>query len=359
MIMMKKYFLTLLILSFLWYSGVSQDTREYDEAIDRIVRKLQQYPGRTKELVNLKLYFEQANAKDTERITSLLSTGQPDIWYDIHNAYRKLESRQKVIMTLPAKTIQQTGIEFKDYQKQLDESKYKATAYLYAHGEKFMQSVRPEDARQAYIEFLRAAGLNNTYKNLDVNIRKAVLKGATDVEFEMHDRTGKPVSSVMIDQLSIIIWEFKKAKYGQVKPEQPDFSFAFILRVILDDIGIGSDQVKELQYQEERDIYQGSNVVDTIRCLVNETRQLKKAQLSGSLEYVDKQTGMVVNRIPIRVESVFSNAYATLQGDPAAAGDATRELLKSGRAAYPSSEQMILDATEEFVKKASEVILAE
>lgn len=81
--------------------------------------------------------------------------------------------------------------------------------------------------------------------------------------------------------------------------------------------------------------------------------------LAGSLEYVDKQTGRIIDRIPVKVESVFTNAYATLQGNPDAAGDDTRELLKARKAAYPTNEQMILDATEEFARKASEIILAQ
>jgi hypothetical protein len=271
----------------------------------------------------------------------------------------KLDNRQKVIMKLPENKVQQSGIEFSDYQKNIKESEYKATAYLYAHGEKLLQSEKPEAARQAYVEFMLVAGMNNSYKNLDKDIRKAILKGATNMEFEMHNRTRKVVSASMVDQLSIIIWEFKKARYGQAKPAQADDSFTFILRVILDDLEIGPDQIRELEYQEERDIIQDQQVVDTIKCLILETRQLKKAQLTGSLEYFDKQTGKVVNRVPIRVESVFSNAYATLQGDPGAAGEATRELLEAKKAAYPTNEQMILDATEEFVKKAGEIILAE
>jgi hypothetical protein len=122
---------------------------------------------------------------------------------------------------------------------------------------------------------------------------------------------------------------------------------------------IGPDQVKDLEYQEERDLYQGETVVDTISCLVLESRQLKKAYLSGSLEYFDPRIGQVINSVPIKVETIFSNAYATLQGNPAAAGEDTRKLLDSKKVAYPSDEQMILTATEEFVKKAKEIILAE
>lgn len=336
-----------------------QSTVKYDEAISQIVGKLLQYPGRTKSLADLKSNYDQANEIDQGRIKSLKATGQPDIWYDVHQSYVKLDNRQNMIMKLPVQKIQQAGIELADYQKSLSESKHKATAYLYTHGERLLDSNKPEDARQAYIEFMKTARLTDSYKQLDVLIRKAILKGATNVEFEMHNRTRRPVSSSMIDQLSIIIWEFKQARYGQGKPAVTDNSFSFTLRIILDELKIGPDQVKDLEYQEERDLYRGDQVVDTIKCLIQETRQLKKAQLAGSLEYYDNQTGQVVNRVPIKVESVFTNAYATLQGNPEAAGEATRELLKAKKAAYPSDEQMILDATEEFTRKAREIILAE
>jgi len=339
--------------------GFGQATKQYDEDISRIVRKVQQYPGRTKDLDKLKEYSFQADKIDLDRIKALMISGQPDIWYEIYLTYLKLDNRQKMIMKLPEKTYPQLGFKYVDYKDELNESKYKATAYLYAHGEKLLQAEDPESTRQAYTELLQVAELNNSYKSLDKLIRKSILKGATNMVFEMHNRTHKEISSSMVSQLSVIIWECKKARYGQAKPETADNSFAFILRVILNDLQIGPDQIREMEYQEERDIYQGDIVVDTIKCVIHESRQLKKAQLAGSLEFVDKQTGQVVNRIPLKVESVFTNAYATLQGDPAAAGEATKELLNAKKAAYPSDEQMILDATEEFAKKAGEIILAE
>ena len=359
MIKIKCILLFIMILIIAGLPAFGQATKQYDEDIDRIVGKIKQYPGRTKDFDALKENYYQANKIDLDRIMELKLTGQPDIWYGIHQVYLKLDNRQKTIMKLPPKTVLQLGIEQIDYKTDIDESKYKAMAFLYAHGEKLLESDDPEDARKAYIDLVKVVELNSSYKSLDKLIRKAILKGATNMEFEMHNRTHKVISSSMVDQLSIIVWEFKKARYGQAKPAQEDNSFAFSLRVILDKLNIGPDQVKDLQYQEERDIYQDGIVVDTISCLIQESRQLKKAQLTGSLEYYDKQTGQVINRIPIKVESVFSNAYASLQGDPAAAGESTKELLNSKKAAYPSDEQMILDATEEFTKKATEIILAE
>jgi hypothetical protein len=359
MIKIKYLFSVVLFFGYLSFQGFGQTTANYDENINRIVGRIHQYPGRTKELDELKENYSLSNKIDLERIQALLATGQPDIWYEIYQTYRKLDNRQKMVMTIPEKSFLLLGIEAANYQDNLNDSKYKATAYLYAHAEKLLQAEKPESARQAYDELVKVAGMNNSYRNLDKLIRKAILGGATNVVFEMHNRTGKMISSSVIDQLSVIIWEFKKARYNQVKPAEGDDSCSFTLRVILDDMKIGPDQIKNLEYQEERDLYKGETVVDTIRCLVSESRQLKRAQLSGSLEYFDPRIRQVINSVPLKVESVFSNAYATLQGDPNAAGEATRQLLNSKKAAYPSDEQMILTATEEFAKKAREIILAE
>ncbi len=359
MINIKFTLLFVLASCLMVFSSSGQSTVQFDKEISSLTAKIQQYPNRTKSLEALKENYDRANKIDNDRIKALIATGQPDIWYEIYQRYLNLENRQEMVMKLPENALQQLGIEKVDYQKSSIESKNRAAAYLYAFAQKQLQSGKPEDARLAYVKLVQVAGLYNSYNDLDKMIRKSILIGATNVKFDLYNRTKKAVTSPMIEQLTVIIWEFKKARYGQPKPEKEDNSFAFTLRVVLDNFQIGPDQVKDLEYEEQRDILQDGQVADTITCLIRESLQRKVAQLSGSLEYYDNQTGQVVNRVPLKVESVFSNAYATLQGDPDAAGDDTRELLKSRKAAYPSDEQMILDATEEFTKKAKEIILAD
>jgi hypothetical protein len=360
MMMNIKSLLFFVLLSFLVrVPGYSQTSVNYDENINHIVSKIRQYPKRTKDLDKLKENYLQANQADSDSIKALRVTGQPGIWYDIYKVYEKMDNRQKLVMSIPEKSFLLMGIEKIDYQNELSESKYKASAYYYAHAVKLLGESKPESARVAYDELVRVAAMNGSYRDIDKLIRKAILGGATNVLSEMHNRTGKVISNSMIDQLSIIIWDLKKARYGQAKPTTVDNSWPFTLRVILDEMEIGPDQAKDLQYQEERDIYQGETVVDTIRCLISETRQLKKALLNGSLEYYDPRLGQVINSIPVKVETVFSNEYATLQGNPNAAGEDTRKLLDSKKAAYPSDDQIILTATQEFVKKAKEILLAE
>lgn len=339
--------------------GYSQKVVNYDENIDHIVSKIRQYPKRTKDLDELKENFLQANKTDLDRVQALRASGQPEIWYDIYLVYKKLDDRQKLVTSIPEKSFLAMGIDKIDYQPDLAESRYKATAYYYAHAEKLLGEAKPESARQAYEELVRVAAMNGSYRDLDKLIRKAILGGATNILSEMHNNTGKVITGSMVDQLSIIIWDMKKARYGQEKPATVDNSWPFTFRVILDQLEIGPDQVKNVEYQEERDIYQGETVVDTIKCLVTETRQLKKALISGSLEYYDPRLKQVINKVPIKVETYFANEYASLQGNPEAAGDDTKKLLQSKKAAFPSDDQMILTATQEFVQKAKVIILAE
>jgi hypothetical protein len=359
MMNIKCLLLFVLLFSMAGVTAYSQKPVNYDENISRIVSKIRQYPKRTKDLDELKQNYLQANKADLDLIQALRASGQPDIWYDVYLTYEKLDNRQKFVMTIPEKSFLSMGISKTDYQNDLKESKYRATAYYYAHAVKLLEESGAEYARQAYDDLVKVAAMNGSFRDIDKLIRKAILAGATNVLTELHNNTGKVISNAMLNQLSVIIWDLKRARYGQAKPDTVDNSWPFTLRVILDDMDIGNDQVKNLEYQEERDIYQGETVVDTIRCLISETRQFKKALLSGRLEYYDPRMGQVINSVPIKVETVFSNEYATLQGDPAAAGEDTRKLLESKKAAYPSNDQMIMTATEEFVKKAKEVLLAE
>lgn len=359
MIKIKSLILTGLSVLIIGLAGFSQSTQTYDENIKKVADRLLQYPGRTKDLPFLKENYDMAMKTDQESIRKLLATGQPDIWNEIYHLYLKMESRQKLVQRLPSPTLKLSGIEFVTLNTSLLEAKHRASAYHYARAEKLLGTGKPSSAREAYQDLLIVAGIGSDYKELDKQIRRAVLTGTTKMEFDLYNRTGKTVSNAMIDHLTRVIWEYKKARAGQNIQEEPASDLYFTIRVVLTDFQVGPDQVRELEYYEERDLYSGDQVVDTIRCKIQEFRQLKKAQLSGALEYYDHRAGQVINTVPIKVETIFTNAYATLQGDPQAAGDATRLLLAAKKAAYPTHEQMILDVTEEFAKKASEVILAE
>ncbi len=358
MVNIRLLFVAALLCPFLFLQAQSLSTAEYDREISRMIEKMKQYPGRTKNLEALALAYREAVAIDQAHVRQLLESGQPDIWPDLYGTYRKMENRQDDVFSLPESALKSSGIEKLDLTEALAESKYKAGAYYYAHAQKLLSSGSPADARTAYEELYQLARIYEQYKEMDKLMRKAILTGASNMEFELQNRTGRVISNQMVSQLETIVVDFMRASRAQA-PESTDIpgSLDFRMRIVLDKIQIGPDQIRELEYSEERDRIENNLVVDTLRCTVKEYRQLKKATLTGAIEYMDTEREQVINRVPVSVESVFTNAYAYLQGDPQAAGESTRELLKSRKADYPSEEQMTQDVTEEFVKKAREVIL--
>ncbi len=357
--MMRKMFISVLSVFFLLnVSGISaQSTPDDDLLIRKLVDKLQAFPRNEKSIIELKDAYDRACKADQERTMALKSSGQPDIWYEIYKLYDKQNKRQKFVMQLPDGTLKKAGFVFSDYEKDLKDSKFNAAAYLYALAAKLLNEGTPIGAKNAYDELILLSGLFNEYRDMDKLLRQAIIIGAANIRFELYNRTGKQLNEKIIDQLSTVVWDYKKERFGQLKPAQPDSNFNFTLRIVLNELDVTSDQTKEKQYAEERDIYNNGIVVDTIQCQVSETSQFKKASLKGSLDLVENQSGQVVNRIPVNVESVFRNSYGYIQGNPDACGDETRALLQRKKMAYPSSEQLILDAVAEFSKKSAEILI--
>ncbi len=349
------------LLNFSDLSGFSQTIAQYDQTISRMAGKLRQYPERDKPAEELKQYFLLANEADLKLIQNLKLSGQPDIWYSVYQANDRINARQELVKTLPAKTLGKLGLEFVDNTRELEEAKVRAVHYSYALAEKKLSSGDPVSARDAYIELLKVARIKGgPYRDLDKLLRRSILVGSSDVGFELQNRSGKNLTANIVGRLNKIVWDYKRSGLQQKDSTQLTQEFSFLVKVVIDEISVGPDQIKELTYGEERDLYNSEGVVvDTIRCQVNEYRQLKKATMSGRIDFYDKQIGQVVNRVPVRVETVFSNAYGSMQGNPEAAGETTRQLLTSRKAPYPGAEQMILDVTDEFVKKSVEIILAD
>jgi hypothetical protein len=339
--------------------GFGQDIRKLDENIGRLTGKVVQYPGRTKLLVELKQAFDQANQLDLELIRQLKLTGQPDIWYQVYQANQRLSDRQETVSAITDKSLLAAGIQRTDYSVDLAESRSRAALYSYALAEKLLGESGPEPARKAYVELLKVARLKEgPYRDLDKLMRRSILAGYASMEFELYNRSGVSLNADIIGRMDKIVSDYKAAQSPVTTGQGADQGFEFSLRVIITRIDVSPDQIKEVVYGEERDIYDGELVVDTIGCNVYEYRQLKTATLTGRIDYFDKRLGRAVNSIPISVESVFTNAYAKLQGDPDAAGEETIRLLSSKQVDYPSAEEMMWDAADEFVKKAVEVILA-
>jgi hypothetical protein len=345
------------LLSLTGNQSFSQDIAELEKAFSKDLKRAKQYPKNETRLANLAVSYDAVQGFDEDAISRLRSTGQPDIWYNVYRILQKLDNRQSQVMKLPEASLKVMNFQMKEYGEDILESKNKAAAYFYAHANKLMDTEKPDAARQAYGELVNLAKISGSYKDMDVLLRKAVLYGATKIDYQLYNKTGKVLDERIVNQLSVAIYAYRDTrlkKTGEITVEE---ALPIELRVYLNEIKVSPDRVKELNYGEERDIFRDGQVVDTIRCDVNQYKQVKGAVLSGRIDIYDVKLKSVINTIPIMAESMFVHSYATLKGNPDAAGEETRKMLAQKKVEFPSNESIVMDAVEEFTKMAIQVIL--
>ncbi len=347
-----------LMLLFYFPSNVFSQAYDYDENIRKQVNKLVQYPGNEKKKQQLEKLYHEANEVDENGIAMLRQTGMPGIWYEVYSLYSKLDKRQKMLRALPVSTLEEIGYSYKDYDPDIREARLKAAAYFYARAGKLLEEDDPQKARTAYSELLLVADMYEQYRDIDKLLRKAITLGEPDVRFELVNNTGKDLNDAIIGELGKVFREYRAKHSPENTQEKKQGRYDFAIRVVIDRISVSKDQIKILEYKEERDILDDLyNVVDTISCTVTETHQRKSAVMEGRIRYVDNVRKMLVNTVPVRAESVFLHEYGSLHGNVNACGEETKTLVQKKEVPYPSNESIVMDAVDKFRKNVAEVIL--
>jgi hypothetical protein len=349
---------TLIFFLLLGYHAVlAQDLQEMETSYRKDLKKVRQYPGNEERVARLVATYTALNEADAAAVAGLKASGQPDIWYDIYRFLEKTNARQEEIRTLPEKTLLQMNVAFKNLENDLKEAKNRAEKYFYAHASKLLSEEKQAPALSAYQELMLLARLDSKYKDADVLIRKAVMLGATDIQYELFNRTDQPLNTKIVDELSTAVMAYREARFEKMAGEKPGEPFPFVIKIYIAELKVSPEKIKRQDYGEERDIYENGVVVDTIRCTVDQFQQLKGSAISGRIDIYDVSAGMVVNTIPISAETMFVHSYGMLTGDPDAAGEETRILISKKKVEFPSNEAIVMDAVTEFTKEAVKVLI--
>lgn len=349
---------TAIMFILLWGSSLfAQDIAMLEDAFERDLKKAKQYPKNESRIDALAASYAAIALADQERIQQLRATGQPDIWYSVYKIMENMDWRQKQVMLLPEPARERMNFTYEDMADEILETRNKASAYFYAHARKLLEQKKPDAARMAYLDLVRLAGLTGEFKDMDALIRTAVLYGATDIQYELYNRTGWKLQSAIVEQLSVAVYAYRHERLEKAAADASAAPFPFIIKITLTELKVSPDRVKKANYVEERDIYRDGVVVDTIRCSIDQYRQVKGAVLSGKIEIFDVGMNSVINTVPVTAESMFIHTYATLKGNPDAAGEDTRMMLKQKEVKFPSNEAMVMDAVEEFTRQAIGILL--
>lgn len=384
-LLMKKllfYFLIIAIATSCKSSRKMLSSGNYDQAINKSIKKLKRNPGKEKEILVLQTAYKKANERDREKIQFLRTDGTPDNWDKIFSLYSQMSYRQEKIkpllpLEIPS-THQPAVFEILNYDQEIINAKQKAAEYLYVHATTLLDKNEKMMARKAYDELLQVKNYYANYKDADDLLKKARAIGSSYVLFKMENRTGVPLPPNFEDELTKISLSELNANWLLYETkENKERHYDYTILVNMKNINVSPESVKEIITTETKEVRDGFEYVlddhgnvkkdslgndikkpkyKTIKCNVNETYQSKKAIISGTLDYINNNTNQLIKTSPIASENFFEYSSATAIGDLNALKPETKSKLGKKPVPFPGNFDMIFSAGQTLKGMVKDII---
>ena len=377
---MKKLILIYIVGCFLFTSCASIqqsiDSGDYDTAIDIAVKKLQGKKKEDETILALKKAYDKASEQDKTRLNQIKGSGKAAYWPEIYELYTKMDNRQnKIIPLLPLKLENGELVDFERFNlfDVKEEARTNAAAYYYEEGKALLATGRKQDARKAYDLLNNVEVYYAYYKDTEDLLSEAYINGTNKV-FVMSDKKGGILLPPKYEEdLAAIDFQANAPDWVHFFwDNQTVNQFDYIVKIYFADIQISPETVKEVHYDETKEIQDGWNYVYdfkgnvmkdslgndikvpkmvTISCHITESQQNKVAKVLGEVEIRDGFTNKLIEKIPVAGNAVFSNFYAVAQGNQAALKEETKTKLGNRPRPFPTDFQMI-DMSKEEMKNA-------
>lgn len=341
---------------------------KYDMAISKSVKKLMKNPEKMKEISVLTQSYKNANQKDIESITYSKKTGQPDIWDKIFGTYFKMKIRQEKVRVLPQPILDKIGFEYVNYDQEIIEAKKKAAEYFYIHAQSLLKKGDRPNSRSAYYELKKVKEYYNSYKDADSLLTVALFQGTANILFKIKNQTTILLPADFEEVLTkISLSDLNKLWLNYNTKEVKGRSYDYEILVNIKAIDVSPESVKEIHYIETKEVEDGftylldqnGNVVKdslgndiklpkykTISCEVIENQQKKTAIITGTLDFLSKETNQLIKTDPITAQTFFENYCAIAVGDINALKAETKKKIGNRPLPFPSNPMMILQAGE-------------
>jgi len=341
----------------------------YDSAIEKSRRKIIRKP-KDKEILVLEEAYRRINNQDKERIEFLKKEGLPGSWESIFDIYSDMSSRQAFIRPLLPLHIKSKNrdavFEMLNYDNEIINAKQKAAEYFYAHGTMLLEKGDKQSARHAYSDLMRVKHYYTNYKDVDAQIQKSKALGMSYVVFKMVNKTPFPLPTNFEEELTkITLSEYNNNWVTYDVKQNPTIKYDYTIMVNMKTIDVSPDLVKEVYFEDKKDVPDGySYVLDargnvkkdtsgndikipkykTISCRIVETMQNKNATINGSIDFINNGTGQLIKTDPITAQQFFEHHSALAYGDLAALQPGNFDKLNYKPMPFPPGGDMVLAA---------------
>jgi hypothetical protein len=383
--------ITLLLLFFIVCScGVKQtksmvSSGDYDGAIRNAVSDLRtgkEKKGKQDYVYLLEEAFAKAKERDVRVAKDLAKEGNPRDLERIYTTYLQLRDRQELIRPLlPLRLIKEGRaaiFPFDDYSDQIISSKNALAAYLYTNARGLLGTSDKMNFRRAYDDLAYLDGISPNYKDVRKLMENAKSKGLDYVSVYAKNETDIAIPyRLENDLLDFNTYGLNDKWTVYHSNKQKGINYNYGLIVNFREINISPEQVKEKEFDRERQVKVGTKklldaqnrevkddkgnviMVDdmiTARASVYEVRQFKSVQVTAKVDYIDFKTNQLLQSFPLSSEFVFENIYSKCRGDKRALDQDYYVFLNQRIMPFPSNEQMVYDSGENLKAKIKDIL---
>ena len=388
---MKK--ITSILALFLIFTscGVKQTRKlltsgDYDAAIKKAVDGLRgnkNAKGKQDYVYMLEEAFAKAKERDLSDINGWFKDANPQNLEKIYTTYIQLNYRQEQIRPLlPLKLLKEgrdAQFPFDDYTDQIVSSKNALSKYLYDNSKALLVTKDKITIRRAYDDLVYLESINPGFKDVAKLTEEAKFKGTDFVNVYTKNETNMVIPVRLENDLldfNTYGLNDKWTVYHSNRQKGIDYDYGLIVN--FRQINISPEQVKEKQFEKEKQIKDGvKNLLDahgnivkdslghpikvdnlrTVRISIYEFSQIKSCQVTAKVDYINFKTNQLIETFPLASEFVFTNIYSTYKGDKRACEDTYYSNFDRRVVPFPSNEQMVFDTGNDLKAKLKDIIV--
>lgn len=359
----------------------------FDNAINISLKNLRENKfkkGNQPYVVMLEEAYAKANERDLRRLKFLKQEGSPSGLEEIYNTYLALNNRQEAVRPLLPLTIADSNREatfkFFDYSNEIISSRNQYSDYLYTNALNTLGTTENKyDFRIVYDDLIYLKSINPNYKETDSLIEKAHYLGTNFVIVSMLNNSEKIIPiKLEADLLNFNTFNLNDlwTVYHSVK--QPNLTYDYSLDILLQEINISPEYVKEKETVRENEVVDGweyekneqgeilkdstgksikVDIYKRVKCKLNTVSQTKSTQVVGQISYFNVSSQQLHKTYPLASEFIFDNIYANFKGDKRALNEEELSFTRNQFIPFPSNEQMVYDSGENLKDKIRQVII--
>lgn len=355
----------------------------YDASILAAVKKLRRKPTAQKDIRALEVAYNAEKNAIFNRVEQLRLEGQPSSWVSIHQLYDRLDLYQKSVQPLLPlflkKEFKNADIPITNINQELAETRLKASKFLFADGERLMQQNSKNAAREAYYNFRQVKDLTPDFENIDARLTEAYNKGQNHILIRYFNESHLIMPQAFMVNLMQYDERMLNSEWAKFTKEEVDnIQYDYFVDVIIQNIQISPEQLRESQYTDTKEVEDGFKYIldsngnvkkdadgndmkepkyKTISAVVTQTSQRKAGSLMGTVVYANTK-GNPIKSFPFREDLIFQNNFAGFQGNRDALSAESLKKVGGRFLPFPSDIQLVMDASEIIKNKTLHLIRA-